>query len=318
MKNFALTGAGGYIAPRHFQAIKDTGNTLVACVDPHDSVGILDRYFPEASYFVEYERFDRHLELLRRKGDNECIQYLSICSPNYLHDAHIRLALRLHAHAICEKPLVLNPWNLDSLEELERETGCRVYTILQLRVHPSLVQLRQVLKSTPGSSKHNVCLTYITPRGPWYHYSWKGIKERSGGLATNIGVHFFDLLQWLFGDVQKTVVTAAEPDYMAGFLEHQNANVHWYLSIRKEDLLKQSGQAQQTTFRSITIDGKEIEFTEGFTNLHTRVYEETLRGNGFGISDARPSIKLVHEIRNSPTNSDPAYQHPFLLRGIKS
>lgn len=316
MKNFALTGAGGYVAPRHFQAIKDTGNTLVACTDPHDSVGILDRYFPEASYFAEYERFDRHLELLRRKSEAERIHYLSICSPNHLHDAHIRLALRLHADAICEKPLVLNPWNLDSLEDLEQETGNRIYTILQLRVHPSLVQLRKTLLASPSSQKHNVCLTYITPRGPWYHYSWKGVKERSGGLATNIGVHFFDLLMWLFGDVQKSVVTIAEKDCMAGFLEQQNANVHWYLSIRKEDL-PQSTQAQQTTFRSITIDGKEIEFTEGFTNLHTRVYEETLRGKGFGINEARPAIKVVYDIRNAAINTDRQYQHPYLLQSKK-
>jgi UDP-N-acetyl-2-amino-2-deoxyglucuronate dehydrogenase len=318
MKNFALTGAAGYIAPRHLQAIKDTGNKLVACTDPHDSVGILDRYFPEANYFGEYERFDRHLELLRRKGEDERIHYLTICSPNYLHDAHIRLALRLHAHAICEKPLVFNPWNLDSLEELERETGCRVYTVLQLRVHPSLVQLHQTLQAQPTTSKHEVCLTYITPRGPWYHYSWKGVEERSGGLATNIGVHFFDLLMWLFGGVQKSIVTAAEPDQMAGFLELENANIRWYLSIRKEDLPAQPKQAQQATFRSIIVDGKEIEFTEGFTNLHTRVYEETLRGNGFGIRDARPSIKLVHEIRTASITPDPLYQHPFLLKGKKT
>lgn len=314
MKNFALTGAGGYIAPRHLQAIKDTGNRLVACIDPHDSVGILDRYFPEASYFVEFERFDRHLEMLRRKGDDDRIHYLSVCAPNYLHDAHIRLALRLHAHAICEKPLVLNPWNLDSLEELERETGHRIYTILQLRVHPSLVQLKQTLSGSPSTQKHNVCLTYITPRGQWYNYSWKGIKERSGGLATNIGIHFFDLLIWFFGSVQKNIVTVSEPDHMAGFLEQQNANVFWYLSIRKEDMPPQAAQTQQSTYRSITIDSKEIEFTEGFTNLHTRVYEETLRGNGFGINDARPSIKLVYDIRNAQVNTDPIYRHPYLLK----
>jgi UDP-N-acetyl-2-amino-2-deoxyglucuronate dehydrogenase len=312
MKNFALTGAGGYIAPRHLQAIKDTGNRLVACADPHDSVGVLDRYFPEASYFVEFERFDRHLELLRRKGDDERIQYLSICAPNYLHDAHIRLALRLQAHAICEKPLVLNPWNLDSLEELERESGYRVYTILQLRVHPSLLQLKQTLSKSPGTHKRDVCLTYVTSRGPWYHYSWKGVKERSGGIATNIGIHFFDLLIWLFGDVQKSIVTVSETDRMSGFLEHQNANVRWYLSISKSDLPPKSVQAQQSTFRSITIDGEEIEFTDGFTNLHTRVYDETLRGNGFGIREARPSINLVHEIRNAQLNPDPIYRHPFL------
>jgi UDP-N-acetyl-2-amino-2-deoxyglucuronate dehydrogenase len=317
MKNFALTGAGGYIAPRHLQAIKDTGNKLVACADPHDSVGILDRFFPEASYFVEFERFDRHLELLRRKGEDERVHYMSICSPNHLHDAHIRLALRLHADAICEKPLVLNPWNLDSLETLEEETSNRIYTILQLRVHPSLVQLRQTLLASPAHNKHNVCLTYITPRGPWYHYSWKGVKERSGGLATNIGIHFFDLLIWLFGSVQTNIVTLAESDRMAGYLEHQNANVFWFLSIRKEDLPQSSRQTQQTTFRSITIDDKEVEFTEGFTNLHTRVYEETLKGNGFGISDARPAIKLVYDIRNSNINQNSQYQHPYLFQPKK-
>jgi UDP-N-acetyl-2-amino-2-deoxyglucuronate dehydrogenase len=312
MYNFALTGAAGYVAPRHLQAIKLTGNKLLACVDPHDSVGVLDRYFPEASYFAEFERFDRHLEMLRRKGDKDRVHYLSICSPNYLHDAHIRLALRLNANVICEKPLVLNPWNLDSLEELEKESGCKVYTVLQLRVHPSLVQLRQTLKQSSSTHKHEVCLTYVTPRGPWYQYSWKGSKERSGGLATNIGVHFFDLLLWLFGGVQKSAVTLADPDRMSGFLELQNAVVRWYLSIRQDDLPVEEGRERQATFRSITIDGKEIEFTEGFADLHTRVYEETLRQNGFGIADARPSIALVHSIRNAPIENNSDFRHPKL------
>lgn len=312
MKNFALTGAAGYVAPRHMLAIKDTGNDLVACLDPHDSVGILDRYFPKASFFTEFERFDRHLEMLRRRSQDQRIHYLSICSPNYLHDSHIRMALRVHADAICEKPLVLNPWNLDSLEKLEEETGQRVFTVLQLRVHPELIKLKNSLSSHSAPHKHEVCLTYVTPRGLWYNYSWKGSTERSGGLATNIGIHFFDLLIWLFGNVQTSIVSIAEPDRMAGFMEQQSAIVRWYLSTRRTDLPPEAANSQQSSFRSITIDGKEVEFTEGFTNLHTRVYELTLSGKGFGITEARPSITLVHDIRNAPTNSDPIYRHPYL------
>jgi len=299
MKNFAITGIAGYIAPRHLKAIKETGNNLISAVDPHDSVGIMDQFFPNASFFTEFERFDRHLEKLRRIGDARRAHYLTICSPNNLHDAHIRLALRIGADAICEKPLVLNPWNLDALQELESETGCRVYTILQLRVHESLVELKKKLKSSNTAKKHQVSLTYITSRGTWYDYSWKGVKEKSGGIGTNIGIHFFDLLIWLFGPVQKSELHISQPKKMAGFMELQNAEVSWFLSTDKADLPDETVSEGKPTFRSIKVDEEEIQFSAGFTDLHTRVYQETLAGKGFGIEDARPSIKLVYELRNS-------------------
>lgn len=326
MKNFAITGVGGYIAPRHLQAIKDTGNRLVAAMDPNDSVGIIDRYFPNASFFTEFERFDRHLEKLRRTNSPDKVDYISICSPNNLHDAHIRLALRIGADAICEKPLVLNPWNLDALEELEQESGKKVFTILQLRVHPSLVKLKKEIEEkiiAQPNIKFNVDLNYITARGIWYDFSWKGIKEKSGGVATNIGVHFFDLLIWLFGKPLHSQVIDSKTRSVKGFLELEHADVKWFLSINFDDLPEEiknlnninSDQSadlsadkagkqtflptrQVTTYRSIRIDGNEIEFTEGFTNLHTVVYQETLAGRGFGIKDARPAIELVYKIRN--------------------
>lgn len=320
MYNFAITGVAGYIAPRHLTAIKDTGNQLVAAVDPHDSVGILDRYFPKVSFFTEFERFDRHLERLKRKEEDQKVHYLSVCSPNFLHDAHIRLALRIGADAICEKPLVLNPWNLDALQELEQETGRKVYTILQLRVHPSIIALKNKIVSarltgkSGGKHKHDVILTYITSRGPWYNYSWKGNIEKSGGVATNIGIHFFDLLIYLFGNVQSSVIHYSTHDKIAGYIELANANVRWFLSIDREDLPDQVKQAGKSTFRSIEVDGNELEFTEGFTDLHTKVYEETLKGNGFGIEDARPSIELVHSIRNSRISAADELKHPLLVK----
>lgn len=308
MKNFAITGVGGYIAPRHLQAIKDTGNRLVAAMDPNDSVGIIDRYFPNASFFTEFERFDRHLEKLRRTNSPEKVDYISICSPNNLHDAHIRLALRIGADAICEKPLVLNPWNLDALEELEQESGKKVYTILQLRVHPSLLNLKKEIESKikgNPSVKFKIELYYITARGIWYDFSWKGIKEKSGGVATNIGVHFFDLLIWLFGKPKHSNVYDSKIRSVRGTLELEHAFINWFLSINFTDLPEEiknvnekNPEKQITTYRSIKIDGNEIEFTEGFTNLHTVVYQETLAGRGFGIKDARPSIELVYKIRN--------------------
>lgn len=308
MKNFAITGVGGYIAPRHLQAIKDTGNRLVAAMDPNDSVGIIDRYFPNASFFTEFERFDRHLEKLKRTNSPEKVDYISICAPNNLHDAHIRLALRIGADAICEKPLVLNPWNLDALEELEHESGKKVYTVLQLRVHPSLLKLKKEIddkiKLNP-ELKFNVELNYITARGIWYDYSWKGIKEKSGGVATNIGVHFFDLLIWLFGNPLHSYVIDSKPRSVRGTLELQHAKVNWFLSINFSDLPEEvkaannsNPEKQISTYRSIKVDGNEIEFTEGFTNLHTIVYQETLAGRGFSIKDARPAIELVYKIRN--------------------
>lgn len=301
MKNFAITGVAGYIAPRHLRAIKDTGNELVAAVDPHDSVGVLDSYFPKTAFFTEFERFDRHLEKLRRMNSHNKVDYLSICSPNNLHDAHIRLALRVEADAICEKPLVLNPWNLDLLEELEAESGKRVYTILQLRVHESIIRLKEELAKSFNNTgrKKQVTLTYITSRGPWYRYSWKGSIERSGGVATNIGVHFFDLLLWLFGKAADQLVYLSEYDRMSGFIELEHADVNWFLSINRKDLPEAAKQNGRSTYRSIKIDGEEIEFTDGFTELHTRVYEQILAGKGYGISDARSSIELVHKLRNA-------------------
>lgn len=320
MKNFALTGVAGYIAPRHLRAIKDTGNRLVAAVDPHDSVGILDSFFPETSFFTEFERFDRHLEMLRRRPEEERVHYLTVCSPNFLHDAHIRLALRIGADAICEKPLVLNPWNLDALEDLEKEYQHKINTILQLRVHPSLLSLKKsfdeqkkTIPAAQSKKKNEVILTYITSRGPWYDFSWKAIKEKSGGIATNIGVHFFDLLIWLFGSVEMSVVHHSEAKRMAGFLELKDANVRWFLSIDRNDLPKEVVAQNKPTFRSITVNGEEIQFSEGFTDLHTKVYEETLAGRGFGINDARPSIELVHQIRNAVVNPKGAGEmHSFI------
>ncbi len=314
MKNFALTGAAGYVAQRHMQAIKDTGNHLVAALDPHDSVGILDRYFPDVEFFTEYERFDRHLEMLRHRNSDKRIHYLSICSPNHLHDAHIRLALRLGADAISEKPMVLNPWNLDALSELERETNQRVYTVLQLRLHPALIELRNAILKEPATKKHEVVLTYITSRGPWYQYSWKGAEDRSGGLATNIGIHFFDLLMWIFGDAASSSVHWSDRHRMSGYLELQRATVRWYLSIAREDLPEQAVAQNKSTFRSITVDDHEVEFSEGFTDLHTRVYEDVLQGKGFGIAEARPSIELVHTLRTTPVNHERTLCHPYLLK----
>ena len=311
MKNFALTGLAGYIAPRHLEAIKKTNNRLVAAVDPNDSVGIIDSFFPDASFFTEVERFDRHLEMTRREKNGEAIDYLTICSPNHLHDAHIRLALRVGADAICEKPLVMNPWNLDVLQELEVEYGQRVWTILQLRVHPSMMEIKKKLENSGSTKRKKVRLSYITSRGLWYHYSWKGDIERSGGIGTNIGIHFFDMLMWFFGKADKNELHVRENNRMGGFLELENADVEWYLSLESSDLPAEA--EGKTTFRSITIDDEEIEFSGGFTDLHTRVYEEMLAGNGFGIDDARPSIELVHQLRNMPlTVNRGGTVHPFV------
>ena len=310
MKNFAITGVAGYIAPRHLKAIVDTGNRLVAAIDPHDAVGILDRHSFDVRFFTEFERFDRHLEKLRRGAADQRVDFVSICSPNYLHDAHIRLALRVGADAICEKPLVINPWNLDALEELERETGRRVNTVLQLRLHPSLIALKQKLAAK--SARHDVSLTYVTSRGHWYDVSWKGSPERSGGVATNIGIHFFDLLMWLFGPVLECDVHRSDPTKMAGHLELERATVRWFLSTDRHDLPFVAQPGSRTTFRSIAVDGEEVEFTEGFADLHTRVYDETLAGRGFGIADARPSIELAYRIRHAPVTAPRIAPHPML------
>lgn len=314
MKNFALTGLAGYVAPRHLKAINDTGNRLVAAVDPHDSVGIIDSYFPEASFFTEVERFDRHLEKIRREENGEAVDYMTICSPNHLHDAHIRLAMRVGADAICEKPLVLNPWNLDVLQELEEEYGQRVWTILQLRVYPSLIELKKKIEANKSGKRHKIRLTYITSRGTWYHYSWKGDQAKSGGIGTNIGVHFFDMLMWLFGSAEMTEIYIREDNRMGGFMELPNADVEWFLSLEPEDIPDRLDDNQRT-FRTISVDGEEMEFSGGFTDLHTRVYEETLKGNGFGIDDARPSIELVHRLRTMRLTEKPTgLVHPSIKK----
>ena len=309
--NFALMGAAGYIAPRHMEAIMKTGNRLVAATDPHDAVGILDRYSFDVRFFREIERFDRHLEKLRRGPEADRVHWVSICSPNYLHDAHVRMALRVGANALCEKPVVISPWNLDALEKLEEETGQRVATLLQLRVHPALLALRERL-AADKSTRHKVDLTYITSRGPWYSVSWKGSWDHSGGVATNIGIHFFDMLLWLFGGVRKSEVHLNEPTRVAGFLELENADVRWFLSSERSDLPFEAEPGNRTTFRSILVDEDEVEFTGGFTDLHTRVYEKTLAGGGFGIGDARPSIELAYAISTAPGVLNPDTQPPMV------
>ena len=287
---------------------------LVAACDPNDSVGILDRYFFDVQFFKEFERFDRHAEKLRRKGAP--IEYVTICSPNYLHDAHMRFALRIGAEAICEKPLVLNPWNLDALAELERESGKRINTILQLRVHPALIELRENLQKEHLSSKKKVVLTYITSRGDWYLVSWKGQLDRSGGLATNIGIHFFDLLIWLFGPVQHSEVHISEQRKTGGFLNSNERPSNGFFQSIKRIYPRKLDEKGKTTFRSITIDDKEVEFSEGFADLHTKVYEETLAGKGFGIEDVRPSIILAHEIRVALPTGITGGSHPLLVKAI--
>lgn len=312
-RNFAITGVAGYIAPRHLKAIKETGNCLLAAVDPHDSVGVLDSYFYDVAFFREFERFDRHIERLRRKSEERQVHYVSICSPNYLHDAHIRFALRVGADAICEKPLVMNPWNCDALRELERESGKRVHTVLQLRVHPAVVALKQKYGPSSGGPKHNVSLTYVASRGEWYLYSWKGHAEQSGGLATNIGIHFFDMLIWIFGSVEHQEVHVAEPRRAAGYLELERARVKWFLSIDREDLPAKCCAENQPTFREIKVDGDELEFSGGFADLHTAVYEDILGGHGYGIEDALPSIELAHGIRHAdPERGTAETEHPMV------
>ncbi|MFT5523063.1 MAG: UDP-N-acetyl-2-amino-2-deoxyglucuronate dehydrogenase [Pirellulaceae bacterium] len=308
-ERFALIGAAGFIAPRHFRAIHDTGNELAAAVDPHDSVGLLDNYFPNAKFFTEIERFDRYLESLRR--DNP-IKYITICSPNYLHDAHVRLALRVKADAICEKPLVINPWNLDQLLELEAEHGRRIHTILQLRLHPAIQRLQATLEREKNATRRDIVLTYVTRRGAWYHSSWKGTEEKSGGLAMNIGVHFFDVLTWLFGSVQRSQLHLANRQKMSGVLELESARVRWFLSVDHNDLPVSVRKAGQHAYRSLTIDGQEIDFSDGFTDLHTEQYRRILNGTGFGIEDARQSVELIYAIRNSREVVSGGFGHPIL------
>lgn len=309
MKNFALIGAAGYIAPRHLMAIRDTKSNLLAALDRFDSVGILDSYFPQAHFFTEFERFDRHIDKLKRKDTK--IDYVSICTPNYLHDSHIRFALRNNADAICEKPLVLNPWNLEALSEIEKETGSRVYNILQLRLHPSIIALKQEIEQS-GDKIYDVDLTYLTSRGSWYFNSWKGDIGKSGGIATNIGIHFFDMLTWIFGGVKENIVHILEEDRAAGVLHLNKARVRWFLSINYDYIPEEIKKQNKRTFRAITVNGKEIEFSEGFGDLHTKSYEEVLKGNGFGLHEATPCIQLAHDIRLATPIGAKGDYHPFV------
>ena len=308
-KNFALIGAAGFIAPRHLKAIKETKNNLVAALDKFDSVGIIDSFFPNADFFVEFERFDRHIDKLRRAGTK--VDYVSICSPNYLHDSHIRFALRNQADAICEKPLVLNPWNIDGLVEIEKETGKKVYNILQLRLHQSIIELKEKIEKGPKDKIYDIDLTYITSRGNWYHTSWKGDHSKSGGVATNIGVHFFDMLSWIFGSVKDNIVHVVKPDKAAGYMLLERARVRWFLSIDYTDIPEEIRAKGQRTFRSITVDSNEFEFSEGFTDLHTKTYEAVLAGKGFGLLEARNAIETVFAIRNSNPVGLKGDYHPF-------
>jgi len=304
LKNFAIIGVGGYVAPRHLKAIKETGNRLLSAYDRSDSVGIMDSFFPDAAFFTEQELFDRHNSRLKERG--MAIDYVSICTPNYLHDAHSRYGLRLGADVICEKPVVLNPWNIDALERVEQETGHRVYTILQLRLHPAVMALKASVEAAPKDKVFDVDLTYITSRGVWYYVSWKGDEHKSGGVATNIGVHFYDMLQWIFGPVQQMVVHVASHDRVAGYLELERARVRYFLSINADTLPDEARRVGTRTWRTILVDGESFEFSEGFTDLHTKSYEQILSGNGFSLSEARPCIQMVHDIRNA---------HPVGLKG---
>jgi UDP-N-acetyl-2-amino-2-deoxyglucuronate dehydrogenase len=315
MKNFAITGVAGFVAPRHLKAIRDTGNNLLAALDPHDSVGILDSFFPEAYFFTSTERLERFLVMLRNRPEEERVHYVSICAPNHVHDAHIRMALWVGADAICEKPLVINPWNLDPLQALEHQTGKRAYTVLQLRLLPTVRELKQKLDEATRTDRSDVVLTYVTRRGHWYHHSWKGQEERSGGLAMNIGIHFFDLLLWLFGSVEKSTLHLYSPARAAGVLELERAHVRWFLSIDGDDLPEECKASGRHAFRSISLDGEEFELSHGFTNLHTQVYENILAGHGSGIDEARPSIELVYAIRTSEVQPPGRDAHPMLRTG---
>lgn len=312
MKRFALIGAAGYIASRHMKAIKETNNDLVVALDKNDSVGIIDRYFPDADFFIEFERFDRHVDKLKRKQKR--IDFVSIATPNYLHDAHIRWALRSGCNAICEKPLVLNPWNIEGLEEIERETGKRVYNILQLRLHPSIIELKKQvdseLKRDPDRV-YDIDLTYLTSRGRWYFISWKGDETKSGGIATNIGIHFFDMLLWIFGEIRENIVHIKTPYVNAGYMELKHARIRWFLSVLYDYIPEDVKKMGKRTFRSIKVNGEEIEFSGGFTDLHTESYKKILNGNGFELKDARPSIEIVSTIRNLKPIGLKGDFHPF-------
>lgn len=309
-KNFGLIGVAGYIAGRHLKAIKETGNNLLASLDRFDCVGLIDNYFPQSDFFVEFERFDRHFDKLKRTGTK--IDYVSICSPNYLHDSHIRFALRHHADAICEKPIVLNPWNIDALAEIENETGHKIFTVLQSRLHPRIIELRDKIINGPREKIYDIDLTYITSRGNWYFISWKGDIQKSGGVATNIGVHFFDMLHWIFGNTRSNIVHLSEPNKAAGYLELDKARIRWFLSLDHRDLPQSAIEKGQRTFRTITIDNEEIDYSDGFTDLHTLTYKEILAGKGFGLNEARQSIETVYAIRNAKPAAITNDYHQFL------
>tara|TARA_R110000850_G_scaffold218852_2_gene344402 strand:- start:21682 stop:22668 length:987 start_codon:yes stop_codon:yes gene_type:complete len=315
MKNFALIGAAGYIAPRHMKAIKETGNNLVAAMDNFDSVGVIDSYFPNADFFVEFERFDRHISKLQFEKKMK-LDYLSVCTPNYLHDSHIRFGLRENADVICEKPLVMNPWNIDALKIVEEQTGKRIWNILQLRLHPSIIALKEKVDNGPADKIYDVDLTYLTSRGNWYYTSWKGELNKSGGIATNIGVHFYDMLAWIFGEVKENVVHVHSHDRAAGYLQLERARVRWFLSINEDVLPKEVQVKGQRTYRSITIEGEELEFSDGFTDLHTLSYQEILNGNGFGMEEARQAVEIVYEIRNSEPIGLKGEYHPFATKEL--
>ena len=309
MKRFALIGASGYIAPKHVQAIRDTENSLVAATDPHDNVGFLDSYFPAAAFFTEFERFDRYMDKL--KNQNHEIDFVSICSPNHLHDAHIKSTLRWGADAICEKPMVLNPWNIDTLKRVEKETGKRIWNVLQLRKHPAIIALKKKVESNKSDKIFDVDLTYITSRGLWYYASWKGQEEKSGGIATNIGIHFFDMLSWIFGNVRENIVNVHNHDRAAGYLRFEKARVRWFLSINNNVLPDDIKAKKQKTYRSITIEGEELEFSDGFTGLHTKVYEDILKGEGCGIDDTKNAIEIVHAVRSQKPIGLKGTYHPL-------
>ncbi len=323
MKKFALIGAAGFIAPRHMKAIKETGNIISCALDKFDSVGILDSYFPDADFFTEFERFDRHIEKLRLK--NNAVDYVSVCSPNYLHDAHIRFGLRNNADVICEKPIVLNPWNIDSLVDVEKQTGKKIYNILQLRLHPAIIALKEKIESGEQDKIYDVDLTYITSRGKWYYTSWKGDEQKSGGIATNIGVHFYDVLGWIFGGLKKNIVHIHEHDRAAGYLEFKQARVRWFLSIDNNTIPAEGGLKDKRTYRSLSIDGDLFEFSDGFNDLHTESYKRILGGDGYGLSEAKNAIAIIHNIRTQkpiglqddyhPLAALPLIKHPFFKNG---
>lgn len=312
MKYFTLIGAAGYIAPRHMKAIKDTGNTLIAAFDPNDSVGIIDSYFPDANFFTEFERFDRHIDKMRRSQDGHAVDYVSICSPNYLHDSHIRFALRNNADAICEKPIVLNHWNIDALQAIEKDTGRKVHTVLQLRLHPAIIALKKEVEASPADKKFDIDLTYITSRGKWYFTSWKGDEKKSGGVATNIGVHFYDMLHFVFGKVLDNKLHYRDDYKAAGFIEYEKARVRWFLSVDANTIPKEILAQGKRTYRSLTMNGREIEFSDGFTDLHTRIYEDILKGGGFGLEENRVAIETVGSIRTQSPLGLVGDYHPFL------